>query len=883
MGMLFSQQDISIGTISIVGGEPLCPTNSVKFNVEIKNAAGSGANDVNSDLFYFQVNGPIPRAPALYRINVGANIADGGSQTFIFPDHFRAEGGSSLAPLDLSDPSAPYTITASITIPNDPDISNNVSTSLDIDVFTPAVPSLSSSDGDNSICAGDPITFTITPFSASATYTFKVNGGIVQSLSGVNSITFTSGALGNIANGDKITIDMIDGNGCITNSGTESITVTVNSLPTAGLSSSAPDGLFCSGDIVSFEATGGVSYTWYINGTEQFGATFSNFTRALSNNDVVKVRVFNANGCFDEKSLTFNQMSLIDNGVIVLENSDDLNICEGNSPVGRILGDGTGASSVASATFGTISYQWQSSTNNGSSYQDIVGATVANYSPTSITTTTLFRRNVVISSSSTSCTFIGDDIVTMNLRPEFEINLTTNDPGNTFCQDQDIIVSADTGAVTYTFVINATTISSGTTTTLNLRSGATRNLAASPPIIQNGDNVTVQIVDNFGCTNQQTIPIIIDEVGLNPGISTNAPGNILCSGQNVEIQVTGGVSYSFFINNTGNPALPAEVSGNKFTTNRLNDGDRVISRAFNATGCYKDVIETFTVLSLSSTGSITLQNAGDENICYGATMTGGIDGGTLGVGGGAASTTIASATIGYQWQSSIDGAPFGDILGATSQTYSPTSNFTVSTRFRRVSFAYYDSNGDGNFNEPLSCGNITSNIVSVNVKANFDPTLVTGVTDNSYCAGDTITITAPDGADTYRFFQNGAPLGAAGPSRTVSATAGSGAGQFDNGDRISVEIVANGCTFTDEITILVDFFGEVSSASIFSNATGDTICSGEQVIIEARPPVPGYTYSFTLNGANANPADVAGNVLTTTGITTDTVVLVTVTNANGCS
>ena len=95
----------------------------------------------------------------MYRINVGCNIADGGSQTFIFPDHFRSEGGSSLAPLDLSDPSAPYTITASITIPNDPDISNNVSTSLDIGVFTPAVPSLSSSDGDNIICAGDPYYF----------------------------------------------------------------------------------------------------------------------------------------------------------------------------------------------------------------------------------------------------------------------------------------------------------------------------------------------------------------------------------------------------------------------------------------------------------------------------------------------------------------------------------------------------------------------------------------------------------------------------------------------------------------------------------------------------------------------------------------------------
>ena len=171
------------------------------------------------------------------------------------------------------------------------------------------------------------------------------------------------------------------------------------------------------------------------------------------------------------------------------------------------------------------------------------------------------------------------------------------DSSDTFCQDQDIVVSANTGAATYTFIVNATTISANTTTnTLNLRSGATRDLAANPPIIQNGDNVTVQITDNFGCTNQQTIPVFIDEVGLNPGISTNAPGNIICLGESVQIEATGGVSYTFFINNIGNPALPAEVTGNRFTTNRINNGDVVITRAFNATGCYIDVSESFTVL-----------------------------------------------------------------------------------------------------------------------------------------------------------------------------------------------------------------------------------------------------------------------------------------------
>ena len=462
-----------------------------------------------------------------------------------------------------------------------------------------------------------------------------------------------------------------------------------------------------------------------------------------------------------------------------------------------------------------------------------------------ITSTTLFRRNVIISSDTASCTYIGDDIVTITSRTEFDINLSTSNPTNTFCQDQDIVVSANTGAATYTFIINATTISSSSTRTLNLRSGASRNLLANPPIIQNGDNVTVQVIDNFGCTNQETIPIIIDEVGLNPGISTNAPGNIICLGENVEIEATGGVSYTFFINNTGNPALPAEIVGNRFTTNRLNDGDLVISRVYNATGCYVDVREIFTVLSISSTGSITLENPADANVCYNTPMAARIDGGNLGVGGGAASTTISSATIAYQWQSSVSGGPWGDIAGATSQSYSPLGNFTTQTRFKRVAFAYYDTNGNGIFDEPISCSRTDSNIVTVNSKANFDPSLVTGVEDNSYCVGDLITINAPAGADTYQFFKNDVSLGAAGPSRTVTATAGSGGSDFNDGDRIRVQVVADGCTFSDEITILVDFFGAVASASVASNATNDTLCSGDSIQITAGPPAPGYCLLYT--------------------------------------
>ena len=95
-----------------------------------------------------------------------------------------------------------------------------------------------------------------------------------------------------------------------------------------------------------------------------------------------------------------------------------------------------------------------------------------------------------------------------------------------------------------------------------------------------------------------------------------------------------------------------------------------------------------------------------------------------------------------------------------------------------------------------------------------------------------ITILAAEtaGPATYQFFKNDVSLGAASPSRTVTATAGNGGGEFDNGDRIKVEVTIDGCTFTEEITVLVDFFGELTSASISTDAPSDTICANESIL-----------------------------------------------------
>ena len=197
-GISFSQsEDISIDNISVVGTSPICPSDSVEFTVTITNNDGTDANDISNDDFYFQVNGPITRAPQFYTIRADAahNLLAGASVVLTYPDDFIPKVGSTTSTLDFSNPSGPYTITASITIPNDPDLSNNVSTSLDIGVVTPTTATLTSNKAsplNPTICAGEEIIFTISPYSATATYTFKVNGGIIQSLAGVNTIPFSS-------------------------------------------------------------------------------------------------------------------------------------------------------------------------------------------------------------------------------------------------------------------------------------------------------------------------------------------------------------------------------------------------------------------------------------------------------------------------------------------------------------------------------------------------------------------------------------------------------------------------------------------------------------------------------------------------------------------
>jgi hypothetical protein len=83
------------------------------------------------------------------------------------------------------------------------------------------------------------------------------------------------------------------------NSPASSLTGTGNALPVAGLTSSDADNIICAGDAVTFTATGGTLYEFYIGATSQGAASASATlsTTVLTSGQIVTVKVTSAAGC----------------------------------------------------------------------------------------------------------------------------------------------------------------------------------------------------------------------------------------------------------------------------------------------------------------------------------------------------------------------------------------------------------------------------------------------------------------------------------------------------------------------------------------------------------------------------------------------------------
>ena len=401
--------------------------------------------------------------------------------------------------------------------------SDTSQTILSITVNPIPTVTLSSSDADDIICSGESVTFS---GAGSNNYQFFIDGNPLGSMSAVNNITATSLLDGQVINilGSSI--------GCTSSS--NSISITVNAIPSLTLSSTDVDNVYCEDEIVDYTSGGATNYEFIVDGVSQGPSSPLN----TINSSVFPIGSYSvqvigeSNNC---SNTAVNMITINPLPIAGLLSSDIDNIICSNESVTY-----TGSGGTFYEFFVNLASQGIPSPVN-----TFTSSTLANNDNVSV--------NV---SSPEGC--ISSEVfpaITVNLTPT--VSLTNSEADTTICIGDNVDFNA-AGATDYEFFIAG--ISQGPPSPVS---------AISTTGLLNG--VTVEV---FGSSNGciSTSNDFVFTVYGNPIVTlTNNSDTTICTGELSDLVAGGATNYQLVIN--GTPIGGFSPSPNFNTA--LNNGDIV--------------------------------------------------------------------------------------------------------------------------------------------------------------------------------------------------------------------------------------------------------------------------------------------------------------------
>ncbi|WP_375436345.1 gliding motility-associated C-terminal domain-containing protein [uncultured Hymenobacter sp.] len=322
----------------------------------------------------------------------------------------------------------------------------------------------------------------------------------------------------------------------------------------------------------------------------------------------------------------------------------------------------------------TFAYQWEASTDNGTTWTAIPGATSATYAPGALTATTLFRRQA---SSSSACAPVFSNVVTITVTPALSassigsnqpvcagsaaapLTSTTPDAGGTGTFTYQWESSTDN--VIWTAIPGATgpTLAPGalTTTTLFRRqvsSGACSTLSNVVTLTVVPALVAGRIADNQSFCAGGTPNALTSEIP-----ATGGTGTIVYQW---ETSTDNGITWTPVGGATGPTYVPGVLTTTTLFRRQASSGSACAPAVSN--------VVTITVIPALLAGSI---GSNQPLLCLGAipaplTSTAGASGGT--------------SSYSYQWEFSPNNAAWTPVAGATGPDYAP-GPLTTTTYYRR--------------------------------------------------------------------------------------------------------------------------------------------------------------------------------------------------------
>ncbi len=406
-------------------------------------------------------------------------------------------------------------------------------------------------------------------------------------------------------------------NPCSTVSSSATI-VTVNPVPATPIVTATGNTNLCQGDsvILNANASGAVSYQWFMGGTPVTGETTNADTILVAG--AYTVTVTNASGCSSAPSAAENVAVNPLPAAPTISAGGPTTFCSGNSVL------------LSASPTGGSAYQWYLggaplAGANGTSYS---GSQSGNY------TLTLTDGNGCVSPQSTS------QSVTVNPVPASP-GVSAGGP-TSFCSGDSVILTMTaTGAVSQQWLLNGTPITNATTTTdTALVSGA----------------YTATITDVNGCTSAPSSSILVsaDPTPSIPLVSA-AGVTVFCWGDNVTLaaDAPGASTYQWYRNDT-------VIAGATSSTYAADTTGLFMVTVGDANGCSSDTSAKMTVTANPVPDTPIVSASGPLGICPGSTLL---------------LTANPGGLTSYQWY--VDGTP---IAGANAQTYTADSagTYTVS-------------------------------------------------------------------------------------------------------------------------------------------------------------------------------------------------------------
>lgn len=423
-------------------------------------------------------------------------------------------------------------------------ISNSCTSSLQSAAATLTISanaSISNQPTSTTVCSGSDASFTVGTSGSVTSYQWQVStdgGNTFVNISGQTSATL---ALSNV------TASMNSNNYrvVITSCGTGTVTsaaATLNVTPGAVLNSQPVNVNVCEGSAASFTVTAtgtAIAYQWQVS--TDGGNTFTNISGATNPTFNIAAVSSSQNG---------NKYRVLINGNCtsgLASNAATLNV----NTAGTISAQPTDKSGCvgSNVTFtatvsGGNSFQWQVSTDGGTTFTNIPGATSTTLNVNNLTAAmnnNKFRLTVI-----GSCGSINSSVVNLsvNALPNVDINGSSGD----VCKGSSVTLSG-TGANSYTW-----------------NNGVSNGV---PFVINNSGTYIVTGTDNNGCVNTKSITINVLPAS---EVSISATSTILTEGSSVTLTATSVPSATDFIWYKNGAVIPGQT-GATLIVEYPNEGD----------------------------------------------------------------------------------------------------------------------------------------------------------------------------------------------------------------------------------------------------------------------------------------------------------------------